>query len=113
MKTDQSGTRTGEWEPGVYQTRSWPPRGSVIDLPDLEAAHYCEVGMAEPVAVFADVEVATVPPAEQRVLTRERTDDSLDVGMHSVSDPSVPTTPARRGPGRPRNKPVQPQGGEA
>jgi hypothetical protein len=86
MRVDVSGTRDGQ---------RWPPRGSVLDLPDDEAAHYCQVGMAEPVAVFRDAETATTPPVE------ERADGPL----------TTETGPARRGPGRPR-KSSQPQGGE-
>jgi hypothetical protein len=94
MRIDQTGTRTGEWEPGIVATRDWPPRGSVLELPDAEAAHYCQVGMAEPVTTFRDAETATTPPAEER--TTPLTTD---------------TGPAHRGPGRPR-KQAQPQGGE-
>jgi len=85
MRVDVSGTRDG---------LPWPQRGSVVELPDEEAAHYCSVGMAEPVTTFRDAETATTPPVEERTgpLTTE-------------------TGPARRGPGRPR-KSSQPQGGE-
>lgn len=41
LKVDVSGTRNGV---------PWPPRGSVIDLPDAEAVEYCAAGMAVPVA---------------------------------------------------------------
>jgi hypothetical protein len=62
MRVDVSGTRDGQ---------PWPPRGSVIDLPDDEARQYCESGMAEPVAVFGSeaAETATPPKHEER---RER-----------------------------------------
>lgn len=107
MKIDQTGTRTGEWESGVYATRDWPPRGSVLELPDHEAAHYCEVGMADPVATFAEAETATPPPAEERAqdgpLTTEATADIV---------PGSTSAPRRGGPGRPRKQPA-PQGGEA
>jgi hypothetical protein len=66
MKVDVSGTRDGA---------AWPPRGSVLDLPDEEAAQYCANGMAEPVATFGDdVETATPPKtAEERgPVTRRR-----------------------------------------
>lgn len=59
MKVDVSGTRAGH---------EWPPRGSVIDLPDDEAADYCRAGMAEPVAVFDTPETAT-PDAEPETAT--------------------------------------------
>lgn len=97
MRIDQTGTRTGPWEGGVVATRDWPPRGSIVELPDDEAAHYCQVGMAEPVATFGDdtVETATLPVAEERTPQPLTTD----------------TGPVRRGPGRPR-KQAEPQGGE-
>jgi hypothetical protein len=57
MRVDISGTRNGV---------EWPPRGSVIDLPDEEAAAYCERGMAEPVTEFKDAEKAVAPDAEER-----------------------------------------------
>ncbi len=57
MKVDISGTRAGQ---------EWPPRGSVIDLPDAEAADYCKSGMAEPVAVFNEPEVSDPPAPETR-----------------------------------------------
>jgi hypothetical protein len=72
MRVGLSGTRDGV---------QWPARGSVIDLPDAEAADYCAAGMAEPVAVFdGDEEKAVVP------------DDAEERG---------PLT-TKRGPGRPR-----------
>jgi hypothetical protein len=60
MLVQVSGTRDG---------RDWPVRGSVVELPDAEAAQYCRAGMAEPVAVFDDIETATLPEPEQRGLT--------------------------------------------
>ncbi len=57
MKVDISGTRQGQ---------EWPPRGSVIDLPDDEAAGYCSAGMAEPVAVFNEPELSGPPAPETR-----------------------------------------------
>lgn len=65
MKVDVSGTRNG---------LEWPPRGSVLDLPDDEAAEYCRTGMAEPVAVFTEFEQATVPEPEVRAGSELRTD---------------------------------------
>jgi hypothetical protein len=90
MRMDQSGTRTGYWG-AQYATREWPPRGSVIEIPDDEAAEYCRSGMAEPVAVFAETATATVPEPELR------TDTESGQAL-------------RRGPGRPR-KATQPQEG--
>ena len=52
MRVSVSGTRNGQ---------DWPPPGSVIDLPDDEAADYCANGMAEPVATFDKPEKAVVP----------------------------------------------------
>lgn len=70
MRIDVSGTRNGQ---------EWPRRGSVIELPDEEAAEYCRNGMAEPVATFtgmaepaptaAGVETATMPQPELRTDT--------------------------------------------
>lgn len=63
LRGDISGTRDGQ---------DWPPRGTVIDLPDDEAASLCQTGMAVPVP--ADDVRAAVPPdddVEQRVLTGE------------------------------------------
>lgn len=77
MRVDVSGTRNG---------LEWPPRGSVLDLPDDEAAEYCRTGMAEPVAVFTEFEQATVPEPELRTDTE--------------SGQAI-----RRGPGRPRKAP--------
>jgi hypothetical protein len=54
MLVDLSGTRDG---------RPWPRRGSVVDLPDSEAAEYCAAGMAMPVVSEPDVETA-VPPTD-------------------------------------------------
>lgn len=78
MKVGVSGTRDGQ---------DWPPRGSVIDLPDAEAQQYCEAGMAEPVAVFDEAETATMPEPEKRTS-----------GLTTETGP----TPKKRGPGRPR-----------
>jgi len=98
MKMDQSGTRTGYWGDGQYATREWPPRGSILELPDEEATEYCRTGMAEPVAVFAEVTTATVPEAELRTDTL-RTDTESGQAI-------------RRGPGRPRKAASRPQEGE-
>jgi hypothetical protein len=58
LRVDVSGTRNGV---------PWPPRGSVIDLPDDEAVQYCAGGMAIPVAEPEPVETAVDPePAEVR-----------------------------------------------
>lgn len=59
---DISGTRNGQ---------QWPPRGSVVDLPDAEGAVLCSQGMARPaVDVEADVDRAVVETIEEhRALT--------------------------------------------
>lgn len=49
-----SGTRDGV---------DWPPRGSVVDLPDAEAIQLCDGGMARPV-VEDNVEKAVVDDYE-------------------------------------------------
>jgi len=57
MTVDMSGTRCGV---------PWPPRGTVMDLPDDEARQYCAAGMAVPAAdKDADVETATPPDDEE------------------------------------------------
>ena len=55
MRVSISGTRNGQ---------DWPTHGSIIDLPDAEAAEYCANGMAEPVATFDKPEKAVVLDAE-------------------------------------------------
>lgn len=52
-----SGTRNG---------LDWPPRGTVVDLPDEEAARLCEQQMARPVALVAETVAAVVEPVEDR-----------------------------------------------
>jgi hypothetical protein len=49
MKVTISGMRNG---------RDWPTKGSVLELPDDEAAEYCAAGMADPVADFTSAEKA-------------------------------------------------------
>jgi hypothetical protein len=61
LQGDISGTRDG---------RPWPPRGSRIDLPDLEAMDLCRSGMAIPVAGDAEVVETAVVPVDD-VETRE------------------------------------------
>lgn len=62
LKGDISGTREGQ---------PWPPRGSVVDLPDDEAAKLCATGMAVPVPAD-EVEAAVMPDdVERRTLTTE------------------------------------------
>lgn len=51
MKVDMSGTRDGA---------PWPPRGTVVDLPDDEALQYLNADMAVP-AGETDAETATMP----------------------------------------------------
>jgi hypothetical protein len=54
-----SGTRNGQ---------EWPPRYSVMDLPDAEAMDYCQAGYAIPVTTFRDdIETAVMPVEEQRI----------------------------------------------
>lgn len=57
LKVGMSGTRDGQ---------PWPPRGSVVDLPDSEGAQYCAAGMAEPVTTFTESERAVVPDESER-----------------------------------------------
>jgi hypothetical protein len=63
MRVQVSGQRNGA---------EWPPVGSVIDLPDDEAAGYCAGGMAEPVTTFAEAETAVPPQPEKRGPGRPR-----------------------------------------
>lgn len=59
---DISGTRDGQ---------AWPPRGTRIDLPDVEAMDLCRTGMAVPVPAD-EVEMAVVADdAEVRALTTD------------------------------------------
>lgn len=51
MKVDMSGTRDGV---------PWPPRGTVIELPDAEAQQYLDADMAVPAGKEAP-ETATMP----------------------------------------------------
>jgi hypothetical protein len=78
MKMTVSGLRNGV---------PWPPRGGVLDVPDVEGAALCAMGGAEPVAeADADVEKAVpVDDAEQRTALTTQTagavvrgDDSED-----------------------------------
>lgn len=55
MKTKIAGSRNGV---------RWPVAGSVVDLPDGEAADLCAAGLAEPVA--GEPEKATPRKAEKR-----------------------------------------------
>jgi hypothetical protein len=103
MRVDQTGTRTGEWEPGAHVTREWPPRGSIVELPDDEAEHYCSVGMAEPIATFGEAETATLPPAEERTAVPAEPPTSLRTDTESGQA-------VRRGPGRPRTQPAAVKG---
>lgn len=60
MNISMSGTRNGE---------DWPPRGSVVDLPDDEAQHYIDNGTAEPAPGRddePDEERAVAPAPETR-----------------------------------------------
>lgn len=65
MRVQVSGMRNGA---------EWPPSGSVVELPDAEAAQYCAAGMAEPVTTFAAAETATIAEdAEKRTPLTTRT----------------------------------------
>lgn len=46
---------------GMRDGKDWPPRGSVIDLPDDEAKTYIAGGMARPADPEDDVEKAVAP----------------------------------------------------
>jgi hypothetical protein len=52
---------------GTREGQTWPPRNSVMELPDAEGADMCAAGMAVPVPQDPDpVETAVVPAAEER-----------------------------------------------
>lgn len=86
MKVEVSGTRNGQ---------PWPPRGSVIDMPDVEAASYCSSGMAEPVTVVdpEPEKAVAVDDSEKRTPAAEPTpadvrawakDQGVDVAAKGV-----------------------------
>ncbi len=84
MKVDLSGTRDG---------LTWPPRGSIMEMPDDEARGYISAGMAEPVTEFRDAETAVVPKAEERadaeddaVLTKSKGPSTRSTTKKSLSD---------------------------
>lgn len=54
---------------GTRNSIRWPEAGTVIDLPDGEAADLCASGLAEPVAV-APTEKAEKRPAAKRAEKR-------------------------------------------
>lgn len=57
MRVSISGTRDGE---------PWPPAGQVVDLPDEEARHLCEGGLAVPAVEDNDgPETAVTPSAPE------------------------------------------------
>jgi hypothetical protein len=64
LQGDISGTRDGQ---------PWPPRGTRIDLPDLEAMDLCRTGMAVPVPAE---EIKTAVVADDDVEVRALTTDS-------------------------------------
>ncbi len=58
---------------GMRNRQDWPPKGSVIDLPDAEALDYIRGGMARPAEPEDDVEKAVAPTVdvETRAITRK------------------------------------------
>jgi hypothetical protein len=54
---DVSGTRDGQ---------AWPPRGSVVELPDDEAEQLCRTHMARPVVETEMVAAVVAEDVEQR-----------------------------------------------
>lgn len=58
LLAEMSGTRDGQ---------AWPPRGTVVDLPDDEAARLCELFMARPVVETEMVEKAVLVAPEVEV----------------------------------------------
>jgi hypothetical protein len=56
---DISGTRNG---------LDWPPRGSVVDLPDEEAIRLCEQQMARPYVEVTEARAVVIPVEDRRSL---------------------------------------------
>jgi hypothetical protein len=82
MTVDVSGNRNGE---------DWPPKGSVIDMPDDEAIGYVEANMALPITTYAN--------SERAVIAEDPT-----VELRTEAPPAVEVDPARvplpRNPGK-------------
>lgn len=63
MKVAMSGTRNGA---------DWPPAGGTVNLPDSEAVHLLDAGLAEPEGEQPPVEEATAPAAETSTPQRRK-----------------------------------------
>jgi hypothetical protein len=63
LRAQITGTRNGQ---------PWPPSGTVLELPDAEAAGLCRARLADPMASERPVERA-VPPADVETRRRTRT----------------------------------------
>lgn len=82
MKVSVSGTRNGE---------PWPARGSVVELPDAEAADYCKSGMAEPITTLGeDIEKRDDAPS-----TGDDGPDGPDADDAPMTTGDVPAKSAR------------------
>jgi len=87
LKVDVSGSRDGQ---------PWPRRGSLVDLPDQEAADLCAAGLAEPVASRPKAEKAVAPDAEQRAASAKADADAKAAADHASAREAL--TPAPRAP---------------
>jgi len=62
MRVSISGTRNGV---------DWPPKGSVVDLPDAEAVDMLNGGLAAPVPADGPERAVVAPVVEKAVRTRK------------------------------------------
>jgi len=78
---------------GMRNGVDWPPRGSVMELPDSEAEEYISAGLAVPVTTHAKSEraVADDVTVEKRVM-----DDPFDDLPAVAPKPTVPRPGATR-----------------
>lgn len=87
MTHDVTGMRNGE---------PWPPRGTVVDLPDAEALDYINADMAVPVTVYRSAETMTADTVDVEL----RGEDPATVDEPKTSEPVRPSPKDFRGSGR-------------
>jgi hypothetical protein len=104
LKSDVSGSRDGV---------PWPPRGSVVDLPEEEAVPMCQNGMAVPVDSSGDdiENTADDRDSETRALTtdsasgvvpgRQQAADSDQGGDAEKKPPAKTAAPAKKAAAKP------------
>jgi hypothetical protein len=97
MKVDVSGLRNG---------RTWPKRGTAVDVSDAEGAELCAAGLAVPVS-GADAETRSRPVDEER---RPAPDDDVEKrGLTTEQAPAVAKkAPPRKSPAK-KTAPAKPQ----